>query len=342
MLTYLKEIIKTRKAISIYDFINIALYDPRYGYYFNNNIIGKNNDYITASEISQIFGDTIALWIVHAWETIGCPQNFALVELGPGKATMLQDIMRITKNLTNFHNALQVHLLEISPILEDIQRENLYDLCKTTWHKTLCTLPEIPTIFITNEFFDSLPIRQFLYKNKQYHEICIGLKDEEFITVTQFVQDCIHISHPEESIIETCPLGEIIIDKIAQHIHKNNGAALIIDYGYLDKPYISTIQSVKNHCYNDILHNIGQADISAHVDFTILRRRARRYTYVSEIISQKDFLENFGIQKRAERLMQNALLAQKHALFSALYRLTARSAMGELFKCMMIWKESCS
>lgn len=171
MLTYIHELIdKSQGSISISDFMNAALYHKEYGYYMNKLPLGKDGDFITAPEISQLFGETIAVWIMNTWEKLGKPSKFSLVELGPGKGTLIHDVIRVTKKYSCFFSSMDIHLVEISPILQKIQKEKLKGL-DINWHTDVDNLPNQPTIFFANELFDALPIDQFIYRDGHQHRI---------------------------------------------------------------------------------------------------------------------------------------------------------------------------
>ncbi|NUY39179.1 SAM-dependent methyltransferase [Wolbachia endosymbiont of Litomosoides brasiliensis] len=170
MLTYIHELIdKSQGSISISDFMNAALYHKEYGYYMNKLPLGKSGDFITAPEISQLFGEIIAVWVIHTWKKLGKPSRFSLVELGPGRGTLIHDIIRTTKKHCGFFSSMAIHLIEISPALQKIQKEKLKGL-GVSWHENIYNLPEQPTIFLANEFFDALPIDQFVYRNGEWYE----------------------------------------------------------------------------------------------------------------------------------------------------------------------------
>ncbi|MEY2392973.1 class I SAM-dependent methyltransferase [Wolbachia endosymbiont of Tettigetta isshikii] len=177
MLTYIHKLIdKNQGSISISDFMNAALYHKEYGYYMSKLPLGKDGDFITAPEISQLFGEIIAVWVMHTWEKLGRPSKFSLVELGPGKGTLIHDIIRVTKKYNNFFDSVSIHLIEISPALQEIQKKKLKGL-DINWHKNIDSLPKRPTIFLANEFFDALPIDQFVYRNGEWYENRIVKQD---------------------------------------------------------------------------------------------------------------------------------------------------------------------
>ncbi|NUX01391.1 SAM-dependent methyltransferase [Wolbachia endosymbiont of Madathamugadia hiepei] len=177
MLTYIHKLIdKNQGSISISDFMNAALYHKEYGYYMSKLPLGKDGDFITAPEISQLFGEIIAVWVMHTWEKLGKPSKFSLVELGPGKGTLIHDIIRVTRKYNDFFDSVSIHLVEISPALQEIQKEKLKGL-DINWHENIDSLPEQPTIFLANEFFDALPIDQFVYRNGEWYENRVAKQD---------------------------------------------------------------------------------------------------------------------------------------------------------------------
>lgn len=177
MLTYIHKLIdKNQGSISISDFMNAALYHKEYGYYMSKLPLGKDGDFITAPEISQLFGEIVAAWVMHTWEKLGKPSKFSLVELGPGKGTLIHDIIRVTRKYNDFFDSVSIHLVEISPTLQEIQKEKLKGL-DINWHENINSLPKQPTIFLANEFFDALPIDQFVYRNGEWYENRVAKQD---------------------------------------------------------------------------------------------------------------------------------------------------------------------
>ncbi len=325
---YIKNLIKKKNSISIHEFMNIALYHEKHGYYMKKVPFGKNNDFITAPEISQLFGEIIAIWLMIVWEKIN--DDFILVELGPGRGTLINDILRVTQKFTAFYNSMSVHLVEISPTLKRTQQQNLKNF-QIQWHQNIHTLPEKPMLLIANEFFDSLPINQFVYDQGNWYENRIIVKDGTLEVIKQKIKEQ-REELQNNAIIETCPIGIKIAQAIGDRIKKNKGSALIIDYGYLSLPYRSTIQSIKEHNYNNFLQNVGNADITAHVNFKALQDSLKNIGTV--ILTQKEFLYSFGIKERMQVLMQNATDEKKSQILTEFLRLTEN--MGTLFKVMII------
>ncbi|WP_265030002.1 class I SAM-dependent methyltransferase [Wolbachia endosymbiont (group A) of Philonthus cognatus] len=348
MLTYIHELIdKSQGSISISDFMNAVLYHEKYGYYTSKLPLGKDGDFTTAPEISQLFGEVIAVWIMHTWEKLGKPSKFSLVELGPGKGTLIHDIIRVTKKYSSFFNSMLIHLVEISPTLRKIQKEKLKSL-DVNWHKNIDNLPEQPTIFLANEFFDALPIDQFVYHDEGWYENMVTKQDDGSLLVSC---QCVTLeSRKKESwtpvsatqmtngkffngaVVEICSVGVEMLKKLEKKIYNNKGAALIVDYGYVYPAYKSTLQSIKQHKYANFLENVGNSDITALVNFQALRDSLKHVD--CEILTQREFLYLFGIKERTQALMKSASDEQKNRIFSEFLRLTEN--MGTLFKAMLL------
>ena len=305
-------------SISMEQFIECALYHEKYGYYIKNNPIGVQGDFITAPEISQLFAETIAVWVILKWEELGKPKRFTLVELGPGQGTMMSDILRVTKRY--FPRNVDVYLMEISHTLRDVQEKVLfqYDI---NWFNHIQKLPNQPTIIVANEFFDAIPIRQYVYKNG-WDELHL---DKNLDYILKPADDFSSEHHVKQgAIIEKNVEGEKIFCDIKKHIDKNGGGILIIDYGYVQKPYSSTLQAVKDHKHHYVLKNIGDADITAHVDFSMF--------VGCNITTQAEFLHMYGLKERAGQLLKQAGNRQAQNIMSSLHRLTNVTEMGNLFK----------
>ncbi len=328
----LAEIIKGRirenGAITVADYMELALTHPQYGYYMKRDPFGVAGDFITAPETSQVFGEIIGVWLAHCWQQLGAPREIALVELGAGRGTLMADILRATKNIKGFHESLSVHLVEISQVLKQKQWKTLAGKHeRIEWHENLDSLPQLPLFLVANEFFDALPIRQFI--NAQ--ERMVDIIDGEF-----------RFSPAEtDTITETCEPATAIIKNISAHIADYGGAALIIDYGYTQASRGDTLQAMKNHEYHDVLKDAGDADITAHVDFAALAQAAENNgVNVSKIVEQGAFLMRLGAGVRTTALCETSTPQQQKLLVSGLKRLADPAEMGELFKVMAITSKS--
>jgi len=333
--------------ISLADFMEAALADPDFGYYMTRDPFGARGDFITAPEISQIFGELIGLWCAALWLQLDSPQRVHLVELGPGRGTLMADVLRATKSVPGFAQAVQVHLVEMSPKLEQIQHQTLENSGHNIhWHPNIEDVPQGLTFFIANEFFDALPIQQFIHTDKGWCERQVNLNaNNEF----EFSVSA-NVTSPQDtgispqlwgltqgSIVETCTPARSIVKALSTRIEANGGAALIIDYGYLKPAAGDTLQAVSDHKFADVLQNPGEQDLTAHVNFSSLAHAARQSgAQVFGPVSQAQFLTGLGIDARVAGLTKTTTAAQTHDIKTAAHRLTAPEQMGTLFKVMAI------
>ena len=324
-------------VIPIDEFISDALYDVDHGYYMTRIPFGKIGDFVTSSGISQLFGETVALWLLHYLENISLPEKFILVELGPGDGTLMNDILRVMDSFPMHDKLLEVHLVEISPLLRALQEKTLHDAMrnkKIFWHTSMSDLPECPMILIANEFFDALPVKQFVFINGTWHENYVRcVEDRKFEIISlDTSRDFSQYSAPEGGIIEICDAAVETMKNISTMLIKHGGAGVIIDYGYTQPVYKSTIQAVKSHQHCGFLSNIGECDISVCVDFKALYESAG--DVAKEVITQREFLYRFGIRERLAMLLKNATERQSEDLKKSYLRLTEN--MGTLFKVMLL------
>lgn len=324
--------------------ITVAEYMGRVAqqYYAHAVPFGVEGDFTTAPEISQMFGEMIAAWCVDVWQQAGRPAQVHLVELGPGRGTLMADMLRIAKNWPDFAKALSVHLVETSPQLRIVQADNLYD-ATPQWHDSIDSLPDGFSLVIANEFFDALPIHQFVKKRGVWLERAVGYDAEEevlcFTTLSpemdlKSMMPADFMAAPDGSFFEVSPVSLDIAEKLAAKINANNGAALVIDYGHALAGLGDTLQSIARHEYADVLEDPGTRDITAHVDFGTLAHAASAHARVHGPVTQGGFLNTLGIAARAEMLGAKATPKQRQQIMLDLHRLTAPSAMGDLFKVM--------
>lgn len=330
--------IEKNGPISLYKFMKASLGHPEYGYYSRQEPFGEQGDFITAPEISQMFGELIGLWAVDVWFKLGSPSKFHLIELGPGNGTLMTDALRGARVAPEFLAAAQIHLVENSPRLKAKQATALvgYDI---SWHDALPDIDGAPVILIANEFFDALPIHQYCYRESEWYERLVTTTESEFVFTlapepTSFDQI---LAGADDDIFETCPDGEEIISRISELLFVNNGAALIIDYGASDTLLGDSFQAVKGHGHVDPLNDPGESDLTAHVKFATHKNIASaRDISVQGPTSQGRFLERLGIEARHHMLSQKANETQKKKLDAQLRRLTSTSEMGTLFKVMAL------
>ncbi len=329
---FLKNLIRTRGAIDVGEFMALALGHPTLGYYMKQDPFGKGGDFITAPEISQMFGEMIAAWIMDTWQQMG-EKEFVLLECGPGRGTLMADIMRATKNVPGFHDAAKVHLMEISPVLRSMQGSALaaYD---PQWHANLSTVPDMPMIVIANEFLDALPVRQLVKSVDGWGERVVGLEDDKFVFQNRPLPLNIPVEAKPGDIFEISPARSGFVTDLTK---KLNGAALIIDYGHAVSGVGDTLQAMKDHKFVSPLEFVGDADLTTHVDFFAVKQVAEAAGgAVFGPVEQGRFLNATGIAHRADILKARASEAQKFDIEKALHRLTDSSQMGSLFKVMGI------
>ncbi len=335
---------------SIAELMKEAMSASPNSYYKAQQPLGEQGDFITSPEISQMFGEMIGIWAIHSFIALGTPLEFNLVELGPGRGLLMRDLLNGTSKQTVFHQALKIHLLDINPILIAEQKKQLLSYA-VNWIDKIEDLPPLPTIFIANEFFDALPIKQYIKKNTQWHEVHVMIKEHNateiiYLDISEEKQQQLNDQHPntqEDGIVEESTESLKIMQSIACHIKKYKGAAIIIDYGYDIEPdnrtknqYNSTLQAIKDHKFHPVFEDLGQADLSAHVDFYSLKSVAlKQGLKVTGAISQRALLQTLGIDLRLESLTKQNL-ELKEILEKQHHRLTAKETMGELFKAIIV------
>lgn len=347
----LEELIRMRieqnGPMSISEFMALALGHPKYGYYMSRDPFGRGGDFTTAPEISQMFGEMIGAWLADSWERIGAPDKFILLECGPGRGTLMADILRATRGVSGFHAALDLHLLEMSPVLREKQKEALTGY-EPVWHDTLETVPDdAPLFVIGNEFLDALPVQHLISRQGQWMERKVGFDGDHFVFVaTDAAPDLTRqvpqgLARPRDGEIYECsPISQSVMQQLCERIVQQKGVMLFIDYGYVEPACGDTLQAVKDHAYLDLLKDIGEADITAHVDFSALAEIAREHRLNGFITTQGDFLRRLGIDMRAQTLLQKASPVQQKDIMGALNRLTEKDRMGELFKVWAATSES--
>lgn len=320
-----------------------ALGHPEHGYYMKGDPLGRRGDFVTAPEVSQMFGELVGLWCATVWHQMGAPSKINLVELGPGRGTLMADFLRAGADVDGFVEALDIHLVETSPALAKRQRHNLSTLAeRPTWHTRFEDVPPGPFLLVANELFDALPIRQLEMTAAGWRERLIGLSaDGEGLT---WVLGEIEAEAPPNfsdaplgSIAEIGQAAETLMAVIAHRLVGHSGAALVIDYGYGQPVPGDSFQAVKDHAYADPLVQPGEADLTAHVNFRALADiAAAAGLLVSGPLEQGAFLRNLGIEYRAQQLLKAASKRQYWDIDSALKRLIDDGQMGTLFKVLAV------
>ena len=323
-----------------------CLADPQHGYYTTAaEPFGAKGDFITAPEVSQMFGELIGAFVLSAWEAMGAPQTVRLVETGPGRGTLMADLLRMASLRPAFLRAASLHLVEISPRLKARQAEALANApLAPNWHDSLREVPEGPVILIANEFFDALPIHQYVKTPEGWRERMVGLSeagDLAFGTgpgrlpLAAIPQTAANA--PLGAILETSPLSAAIAEESGARITAHGGAALFIDYGYLRSAPGDTLQALRRHAYQDVLAEPGLADLTAHVDFEVLAAAARRGgATVASPLTQGEFLLRMGLLERAGQLGAGKDASMQERIRGEVERLAAPQEMGELFKVLCV------
>ncbi len=346
----LKRRIASAGAITLAHYMEACLGDPEFGYYATRDPFGVEGDFITAPEISQIFGELIGLWCVSVWRDMGAPSPLRLVELGPGRATLMADALRAVRLVPEFLQATHIHLVETSPVLRGTQSTNLRATpMRPLWHHRLGDVPGGAAIVIANEFLDALPVRQFERREGAWFERCVGVSDTGgFIFCTapapletpDMLPASVRVGAKDGDIAEIRPGAEALVEDLAGRAKHHPLAALVIDYGHRVSAPGETLQAVKAHEFSDPLAMPGEADLTAHVDFAELGGTAvKNGLQVHGPIPQADFLNALGLRERCARLMEKAPEKDRELIASGAKRLADRAQMGEHFKVMALTSE---
>ena len=336
---------KTKKILNLPldKFINYCLYNKEFGYYMKKYPFGKDGDFVTAPNVSRLFSEMIAIWVFSFWQSLGSPKKFNLIELGAGDGEMMRVMIESLKNFPAFFKSCNFIIHEKSSSLINIQKKKLLKN-KIVWAKKITRLKNIPSIFVANEFFDALAIKQFMKKNNLWFEKFVRLKDSKD---AQFNEKKINIKDYEKKIdlklsqnqdfIEYSELSAKYLKDVGKIIKKNSGGFLIIDYGYNENKMKNTIQGVMKHKYTNILKNIGKSDITHNINFKLFQKIIDNLGDLKHnLTTQKNFLTRMGINERAEIISKNYSFKKKADMYYRLKRLIHQEQMGNLFKVMLI------
>jgi len=325
------------------EFIEESLYNQKYGYYMKKNPFGVGGDFITAPNISILFSEMIAIWVISFWEKLDCPKNFNLIELGAGNGEMMSVLVSTFNKFPKFKNSCKINILEKSKLLQRTQKTNIKDT-NIKWLNNLNELNNFPCIFIANEFFDALPVKQFIKKEKKWHERHVKMfnrKKLEYLDIPYDIKKLekkikFKISY-KQTFIEYSPLTSKYLETIIKKIKLNNGGILIIDYAYLEKKMKNTLQAVSKHKYCDVLKGFRNSDITYNLSFSLINNIIKKLGQCSSLsTTQKKFLTKLGILDRAEILSKNMPFSEKADIYYRVKRLIDESQMGHLFKVMLI------
>ena len=335
--------LKKNLKLPLDKFINFSLYNKESGYYMKKNPFGKEGDFITAPNISRLFSEMVAIWIVSFWQSLGSPKKFNLIELGAGNGEMMKIILESFQNFPFLLKSCNFIIHEKSPSLVRIQKKKLNQY-PITWVSRIEKLKEYPSLFLANEFFDSIPIKQFKKKDNKWFEKYVKFKSKKSIF---FFDKEVDIKKVEKNInfkisqnqnfIEFSKGGFDYLKKISRVIKKNTGGLLLIDYGYTDKKMRNTLQAIRNHKFANILNNIGNIDITHKINFSLFNKFTKQTRGLENILTtQRDFLLKIGIKERAEIISRNKNFLKKADMYYRLNRLIDEKQMGNLFKVMLI------
>lgn len=338
---HLKALIRADGPITVAEFMRVALTARGDSYYRSRDPLGTAGDFVTAPEVSQIFGELIGLWCADVWRQLGAPKRFALVELGPGRGTLMKDALRAARIVPGFLDGVSIVLVEVSEALKRVQRDTLSGL-PVHWRDRFDDIDGAhgPMIVVANEFFDALPVHQFVRTPVGWAERRVGLDVAGNLVIG--ASPCGVSALPEvlrdsavDSIVEVAPARTTMAQAIGERVGAFGGAMLAIDYGFAGPAVGDTLQAVKAHSYVDVLLQAGAADLTSHVDFTALGTAlAAGGARVCPLVTQGRFLNTLGAPARVAALKAKASAAQAADLDAALQRLTGAQAMGSLFKVL--------
>ena len=329
-----------KEGIRLDKFINNALYKKN-GYYYNKKPIGRKFDFITAPEVSQMFGEIIGLYLLYTWQT-KIKKKFNLIELGPGKGTLFNDIINTVSNYPFFLNQAKITFVEINKSLIELQKNNIkkFNLKNIKWEKEINFKSSIPSLIYSNEFFDCFPVRQFILKKFWYEKYVHLNKLNNFYMKDKIVNNKKLISYldlyTKEKLLEVSFERNKYFEKICKHIKEKGGIFITVDYGYFKKNKNFTLQAIQNHKFSHIFEGVGDKDISSHVNFSdFIDIAEKNKLRIEECCSQKDFLFKYGIIERKNNLLN---LKNSEKIESEFHKLTSPKEMGELFKFLIVSK----
>lgn len=352
LLQHLRSRIEAEGPLPLPSFMADVLMHPEHGYYVTQTAFGRGGDFITAPEISQMFGELLGIWAADTWDRLGRPAPFALVELGPGRGTLMADVWRVAKSVPGFADALDIHMVEASPRLRAMQTRAVD--APITHHDDISTLPgDRPLIILANEFLDALPVQQFQKTAKGWQERLVDVNRTQPEPATPWlplrfvlgdaVQSPAKVLGPRVrgaalgALVEKSPACEAVVEALSRRLATQGGAALFIDYGPANSAIGDSLQAVRAHKFVHVFDDPGTADLTAHVDFEPLAAVARAGGLKAfPITPQGVFLSSMGIEARAGALMRGASPKEAQAIQSARRRLTHPDQMGQLFKVLAI------
>ena len=335
---------KKAESLPVDKFFQNVLFDKKNGYYSSKLPFGNSGDFITAPVISNLFSEIIGVWLVSAWQTMGEPKKFNIVELGPGNGDLTKTLLKTFKQFPAFDNIVNIFLYEKSTFLKTIQKKNINN-SKVKWIENFSKLNTGPVIFFGNEFFDAIPIKQFAREKNLFFEKYYSFDKRKKInevykkTSTKYISKIKKFKALKKlSFIEYPELGLNELKKTIKVISKRGGGLLLIDYGYLKPKNVNTLQSIIKHKKNKLLDNLGRADITSLVNLKLLNEYfIKNNLKVKKIVTQKFFLEKMGIIQRADNISKNMNFSEQADLYLRLKRLLDKKLMGDLFKVIFTY-----
>ena len=335
--------LKKNHSLSLDQFINHSLYDKKSGYYMKKNPFGKMGDFITAPNISRLFSEMISVWTIAFWQSLGSPKKFNLIELGAGNGEMMKDIIETLQKFPYFLDSCNFIIHEKSPLLIKIQKKK-FKKNKITWINQINEIGNFPSLFLANEFFDAIAIKQFIKKKDLWFEKFVKFDNNKKVffyekkTNIKKLEKKINLTiSKNQNFIEYSELGLNYLKEISKIIKKNSGGLLVIDYGDTNKRMRNTLKGVSNHKIANILKDIGNTDITHNINFNLFKKFIEQMGNLdSNLTSQKKFLLKLGIKERAEIISKNLNFSEKVNIYHRLKRLIDDQQMGNLFKVMLI------
>jgi NADH dehydrogenase [ubiquinone] 1 alpha subcomplex assembly factor 7 len=337
LLSEIRKLIKSSGPMPVWRYMELCLMHPEHGYYVSRDPLGREGDFTTAPEVSQMFGELLGLWAASVWRAIGQPPLLRLIELGPGRGTMMADALRALRVLPPLYQSLTIHMVEVNPVS---------GVRNITWHDSIDDVLDGPAVIFANEYFDVLPIHQMVKRETGWHERTVDIDNNDRLVFGHMPEPTPRFEVLLPPLVRAAPVGAVFewrpdseIMKIARRVREQDGAAVIIDYGHLRSDAGDTFQAIARHSFTDPLKNPGQADVTAHVDFQALARAAEDLgARVHGPVTQGDFLKRLGVEARAATLMAKASPEVSADIDGALKRLTdsGRGGMGSMFKVIGI------
>lgn len=347
-MTPLKEkilrLIEATGPISVADYMAACLFDPEHGYYSTREPFGQAGDFTTAPEVSQMFGELVAAWIYAAWQACSTPRQALVAEIGPGRGTLMRDMLRALDRFdTRFLARQRLVLIETSPRLKEVQRQTLAGTgAAISWCSDENELPPGPLFIVGNELFDAIPVRQYVKTVSGWRERVIGASDGDLAFLAgpgapdPALLPADAASAAEGAIVEIAPARMALMDKLAERLAGQGGSGLFIDYGYERPAMGDTLQAMRRHSYVDALANPGEADLTAHVDFAALKKAVRAHGLSARLMPQGDFLLGLGLLERAGRLGAGKSGDVQERIRGEVERLAGPGEMGTLFKVLAV------